>query len=145
MAQSLPQGESRHDVGMPQLSRRATPDLPAVNIPNIVDIDTGTTQCATSRQDCQQIPVVCRNITEVTLRPTPPTPQIRPRVAYDDMDIEALNRREGRNDHFMVSLEQFLQSTTFHGIRYIFEKTEFSLRRLVYFSFNGHIQKPRTA
>ncbi len=56
-------------------------------------------------------------------------------TVYDDMDIEKLNLREGRDDHFMLSFEQFLQSTTFHGIRYVFEKTEFSLRRLVHLMF----------
>ncbi len=130
MAQSLPAEESRCHVGKAQLPRHATLDLPAVIIANLVDMDTCTSQSATSRRDRQQIPAVCKDTTGVL--PTAPTPQMGPRDGDDNIDNKILDRREERDDHFVVSWEQFLQSTTFHGIRYIFEKTEFSLRRLVY-------------
>ncbi len=67
-----------------------------------------------------------------TLRPVVPsndTAELGTGRGNSDADEEAMNLREGRYDHFMTSLDQFLQSTTFHGIRYIFQKSEFRNRR----------------
>ncbi len=46
-----------------------------------------------------------------------------------DTNEEEMSLSEGRYGHFMTSLDQFLQTTTFHGLRYILDKSEFQKRR----------------
>ncbi len=133
MAQSGPARESCPDVEMAQLSLEANTDLSAVNVRNM-----NASQTKESARDSPNPPELCWGPTGEELS-TGSTP-IGPGVAHEDIDLAALNRRKDSDDYAMVTLEQFADSTTFHGIRYIVEKTPFSIRRLVSISFSVYVK-----